>query len=137
MKTNMNREIFEFEYKGTTKKVDPLLVHFALLDDPEFEVERDSVTIDALAKHDGKLDADRDSRESIGRISRAVGRAFGVQAFDGETGMTLTESLELLFQFLHWQAKVKKNIGRSQMPPEFTDATSPESSASTTSVTSR
>lgn len=105
---NRRRAIFQFWDGRTLRRVDPQVVWRALKNHPEFNIDRD------LEFHDAGHD---DATQLCIAATRA---AFGVLEFDGRSGLTEDETIELLGNFGAWTAAVKKNIS----PPPISSPTS-------------
>ena len=91
------RNIFVSTIMGKAIKADPLVIYSALVNDPEFSVEKHPAMVDA-GDFDAMLIADR-----------AVRRAFNFPSVEND-GPTVEESLNLLVDFFQYYASVKKNI---------------------------
>lgn len=108
-----DRCIFGF-WDGTRwRRVDPLPVFRAIESDPEFNVSRDPGLYD------------RGDPDATARAVAAVKRAFGVETFDGERGLTETECLLLLNEFWAYCGDVKK---KASQQPTLPPPTAPEPS---------
>ena len=113
------RLIFGFWDGRRWRRVDPLPVLRALDADPEFNTSRDPGLID------------RGDEEARGRALSAVKRAFGVEAFDGQKGLTETELLLLLVEFWDFCADLKKKASHL---PTSQPSTEPAPSVESTTV---
>lgn len=119
------RFIFQFWDGRRYRYADPIAVHLALQEDPEFEFRRHM------------LDIDQGVPEATHIACRAVQRAFGVEAYDEakRTGLLVGEQLGLLLAFYRWIEVQKKSTEPSVTSASNTGSTDSPSNDATTSAT--
>lgn len=107
------RRIYRFYDGKTWRGVDPYLTWNSLKSDPEFSLEHHPVEVD------------RGDHETTMKLFRAVHRAFGTKEFDGNSGITVEEAVEIFYRFMIYVDLVKKN---SVMTPTSSPTTDGEHS---------
>lgn len=109
MYEDSERLIFRYRLGDQERMADPLAVFRAINEHPEIDLESD------LKRIDTDIVATPDL-ESLGRLTDATRKAFGLQSFDGATGQGVLdfEVQQILAQFLHFMAGIAKK--KSQTP---------------------
>ena len=117
------RSIFKYWNGNTYCNIDPLLVEERLEQHEQF---RSDVHPGGAAA--GEL-------EAFNICVDAYSKAFDVNIYDGKSGLTRGELFGLMGSFDMYMLSLKKSIKSSQTPAPSMDATSSESSESTTNGT--
>lgn len=108
------RDIFYFWDGRGGRRIDPATVYRRLTVDPEFNWETDPVLID--------MGNEAESLDASARTVAAVRRAFEIPALDHKRGLTETECLRLLMQFVDSMSALKKNTNTPPTSPESTES---------------
>ena len=115
-----HRAIFRYRDGSKIRSIDPIAVALALHAHPKF-----------LPSHLHEAASGDPSAMAI--VSHAACDVFGVRPFDGKSGLTVAELIELMLAFDVYCLALKKNTGLSPTRPNFTGSTPPTSNAETTS----
>lgn len=106
------RDLFAYSDGQQIKHGDPFRIFRAIVNDPRIDIARDQPLID--------VGAEPETSKAI----QVLMDAFGVTHWDGETGLTDWEILNLLVQFSEYMEALKKNTNSSATLSPTTDTKS-------------
>lgn len=115
-----HRAIFRYRDGHKIRSIDPIAVALALHAHPKF-----------LPTH--LAEAAGGDAEAMKTVAKTACDVFGVVPFDGQSGLTIAELIELMLSFDVYCLALKKNTGISPTRPSFTESTSPISNDEITS----
>jgi hypothetical protein len=108
---NRKRGIFRFWDGRKYVRVDPLLALDKLVSDPDMDLVRDF-----KLSEEGNMEATK-------RLVAGAERAFGMKGYE-EGGLTITEAVSVLSEFILWMHELKKKVDSIPMPSQPSDSTS-------------
>jgi len=117
-----SRAIFRYWDGKKERAIDPIVVFNRLDDDPVFVMERHARLIESKNE--------KEAREAIDVTAAAVCRAFQVSDYNekAKEGLTVTERIDLLTEFLLYADTLKKNINTTPTLPQPTESQSSDTS---------